>query len=211
MDTLHRLPAGIPPEKGALSEPLAVGVHAANMGEARPEERILVVGAGPIGLITALCLRRKGVRHMLLSDVCDFRLKLAAELGFDVIDARSESVTERVMALTDGDGADAVYEVSGHESAMPELCVWPRVRGKIIFVSVHKEPRLMDFRSVNFKELTILGSRCYRPDEFGEAVAALAETPVERLISHRMPLAEGPAGFEAMKNADISCKVLFQP
>ena len=78
-----------------------------------------------------------------------------------------------------------------------------------MMVSVHKEERPVDLRSVNFKEITLWGSRCYSNHEFAEAVRALEELPVGKLISHRLPLESAVEGFDAMLHPDTSSKVLF--
>lgn len=207
---LHRLPEHVPADKAALTEPLAVGIQAVNTGNPQPDDRILVMGAGPIGLITALCLRRKGVKNLLLSDVCDYRLQLAAELGFNAVDIRAKNLLNEVIEWTGGDGVDAVYEVSGHPSAMEGITNLVRCRGLIMMVSVHKDPRLIDLRAVNFKEIMIWGTRCYQDAAFAEAITALEGLPVEKLISHRLPLESAVYGFETMLNPMEACKILFE-
>ena len=210
LSNVHALPAGLDPAKAALTEPLAVGIHAVNLGNPNAHDKVLVIGAGPIGLINALCLRRKGVSHLLISDVCDYRLELARKLGFETVDGRTVDLKKHIHEWTEGVGVDAVYEVSGHPSAMDGITDLVRCRGLIMMVRVHKDACPVDLRSINFKEITILGSRCYQDTEFAEAIEALPDLPAEALISHRMPLAEGPEGFQAMLDPNLSCKVLFE-
>jgi threonine dehydrogenase-like Zn-dependent dehydrogenase len=207
--SVHRLPDGVPADKAALCEPLAVGFHAVAVGRPDPADRVLVMGAGPIGLVTALALRRAGVAQILVTDLCRYRLDLARRLGFAVCDVSRQPLALRVETWTDGEGADAVYEATGHASAIRELGEVARVRATIVIVSVHKDPPPVDLRAVNFKELRLLGSRCYRNHEFSAAVEALPAVPVELLVSHRLPLEEGPCGFQAMLDPEVSCKVLF--
>lgn len=204
------LPKGVAPEKGALAEPLAVGFHAVSEGRPKPSDRVLVVGAGPIGLVTALALRHSGVPDVLISDVSEFRLQLAAKLGLRTIIAEKDAINEHVQSWTDGEGVDQIYEASGHESAIPGLLELARPRGLVMFVSVHKAARPMDLRLINFKELVITGCRCYRDSDFANAVAALPDIAVESLVTHRLPLEEGPTGFSEMSHTDRSCKVLFE-
>ena len=207
---LHRLPDSVSNDKAALTEPLAVGIQAVNTGGSKAGDRVLVMGAGPIGLITAMCLRRKGVEDLMISDVCDYRLQLAAELGFNAVDIRSKNLLKEVMEWTKGDGVDAIYEVSGHPSAIEGITDLVRCRGLIMMVSVHKDPRLIDLRAINIKEIQIWGTRCYQNAAFAEAVSALDELPLEKLISHRLPVESGPEGFEIMQNPMEACKILFE-
>ena len=208
--SLHALPEGVDVAKAALIEPLAVGMHALTMGQSESTDRVLVIGAGPIGIITALCLKNSGVNKLLISDVSPERLERARACGLEAIDAANDDVTKKVMDMTNNEGVDVIYEVSGHESAIPDLCNWIRVQGRIVFVSVHKDARPMDFRSVNFKEITIVGSRCYGQADFVKAVALCNDFPLEKLISHKISIEDGIKGFDLMKNPAESCKVLIK-
>src|SRR5205814_5615378 len=110
--TLHRLPDSLSLEHGALVEPLAVACHDVRMGEVKAGEYVVVQGGGPIGVLIALVAKSKGAR-VVISEVHPFRLKLAGELGLDVVNAREIDLVEFVNRATGGAGADVVFEVSG--------------------------------------------------------------------------------------------------
>lgn len=209
-DLLFRLPADMDDDVGSLIEPLAVGAHAVNMGGIRGGERCVVMGAGPIGLVTGLALKHRGIATVFVTDVDPYRLALAAQFGFTALNARTEDVGDRVRQATDGEGADALFECAGAESAAMDMAGLVRSRGTIVMVSVHKDAHRVDLRSINFKEITLVGSRVYERRDYDEAIEIARSFAVSRLISHRFPIDQGPAAIELMKNGKDTCKVLIR-
>lgn len=109
-----KLPEKVSTLEGAMIEPLAVGLHAAKRGEVDNEKVVVIIGAGCIGLMTLLACKARNARRIIISDVFQNRLDKALELGAtDVIKADTEDVLQRVLALTDGEGADVVIETAG--------------------------------------------------------------------------------------------------
>ena len=209
-DLLSKLPDGMPLELGALIEPLAVGVHAVKMGRVGADDRVVVMGAGPIGLLTAVCLREVGVRELLVTDVSAYRLELARDLGFDALDVGACDAAREVRARTDGDEADVVFEVAGSASAAVAMTELVRCRGTIVMESVHKTPHEVDLRAINFKEITMVGTRVYERRDYALAIELAQRADLSRLVSHTLPLDDGPRGFELMKQGDEVCKVLLE-
>ncbi len=209
LDLLYKLPSAMPDDKGALIEPLAVGVHAVSMSEISRDDFAVVMGAGPIGLIVALCLREAGVETIVSTDLSRSRLALAQEFGFQVLNVSESNVTEEILGRTNGEGADVIFEVAGSPSAARQMTELVRSRGKIMMVSVHKVAHEVDLRSVNFKEITIVGTRVYSRADFGRAIQIAQHLPLDNLISHRIPIDDGARGFQLMKDPDNVCKVLI--
>ncbi len=158
--SLMRLPAQMPARVGALIEPLAVAVHGVHRSDVRGAALAVVLGAGPIGLLTALVAQDRGIPHVFISDVNPERRQLAESLGLRTVEA-GDALRRLVMAASDGEGADIVYECAGHPSSAVEMCALVRPRGMIINLGVFKKPVAVDLQAVNFKELQILGSRVY--------------------------------------------------
>jgi len=209
IEALCRLPDDLPLENGALVEPLAVGVHAVSMADLAADDFCVVMGAGPIGLIVALCLQAAGCENVVVTDLNEYRLQLAAELGLVAVDISQCDATEEVLELTDGTGADVVFEAAGSESAALQMAQIVRCRGKIMLVSVHKAPHPVDLQAINFKEITVIGTRVYTRADYKQAIQLVEDLPVDRLISHKVPIEEGASGFELMSNAQGVCKVLI--
>ena len=115
-DLCFKLPENVSTLEGALIEPLAVGFHAANQGNAHAGQTAVVIGAGCIGLVSMMALKAEGVSKVYVVDVMPKRLDKAMELGADgVINGREQDAVEAVMALTGGKGCDLVIETAGTE------------------------------------------------------------------------------------------------
>ena len=115
-DLCFKLPENVSTLEGALIEPLAVGFHAANQGNAHAGQTAVVIGAGCIGLVSMMALKAEGVSKVYVVDVMQKRLDKALELGADgVINGREQDAVDAVMALTGGKGCDLVIETAGTE------------------------------------------------------------------------------------------------
>ncbi|MFA6134971.1 MAG: alcohol dehydrogenase catalytic domain-containing protein [Phycisphaerae bacterium] len=205
---LHRLPATVSLDLGAMIEPTAVACHDVRLAQVRHGEAVVVIGGGPIGLLIALVARDAGAR-VLVSEVNPHRLSLAWGLGLEVVDARSEDLPARVETWTAGAGADVVFEVSGSAAGAEMMTQLPRAGGRIVPVAIFSEPQKVDLFRMFWRELKMLGARVYQEEDFERAIALVASNklPLERLISGRFGLDElgkafaqmDIAGAEAMK------------
>lgn len=112
----YKLPDNVSTLEGALIEPLAVGFHAANQGNAHAGQTAVVMGAGCIGLVSVMALKAEGVSRVYVVDVMPKRLDKAIELGADgVINASEVDAVEEIMKLTEGKGCDLAIETAGTE------------------------------------------------------------------------------------------------
>lgn len=128
-----QLPANVSTMEGALIEPLAVGFHAAAVGEAKLGQTAVVFGSGCIGLVSMMALKAIGLSQVFVVDVMAARLAKARELGADVvINATGESVIEIVSQATGGRGVDLVIETSGTDIAMAQSVEISRSGGTIV-------------------------------------------------------------------------------
>jgi threonine dehydrogenase-like Zn-dependent dehydrogenase len=211
VENLLGLPEEMSWATGALIEPLAVCLHAQSRRPVAPTERVVVLGAGPIGLLTALSLRARGVTRLVISDVSPERLAIAAAAGVPAADPSREDLAAHVREMTDGDGADVLFEAAGVQATASQMTDLVRPHGTIVNLSVFKEQPVVDLRTVNFKELSIVGSRVYTRQDFRDAIALAPDLPVERIVSHRLPLSEVAQGFELLSRGGGASKVLFFP
>jgi 2-desacetyl-2-hydroxyethyl bacteriochlorophyllide A dehydrogenase len=209
VESLIKLPEAMPPHIGALIEPLAVAVHGIARASLQDVRLAAVLGAGPIGLLTALVAQASGIEHVVISDVRSSRLRLAQELGLEAVHAEEELYTH-LMDRSDKNGADIVYECAGHPSSAREMTTLLRPRGTIVNLSVFKEPVAIDMQAVNFKELEIVGSRVYERKDFQMAVDMAMHLPLERIVTHSFPLLEVTAAFERFSTGE-ACKVVILP
>jgi len=197
-------------DQGALIEPLAVGIHSLEMAGVPNWQTAAVIGMGPIGLLVALCLKHAGVENIVVSDINPYRLKRAETQGFTPFNSAEGNLAESVSAITEGEGADIVFECAGSASAALQMFELVRPRGQVIMVSVHKQPHPVDLRALNFKEVAMTGTRVYTRDDYQKALAIIRNIPVHDVISHHVDLSQGQKGFDLINQSDDVCKVIIK-
>lgn len=208
--TLHRIPDGLPLDKAALIEPLAVACHDVRRAQVQPGESVVVIGGGPIGLLVSLVAHHVGAR-VLVSEINAYRLDLARELGFDAVNPREADLAQVVLDRTSGAGADVVFEVSGSAAGAAAMTQLVRTRGRIVVVAIFAEAPSVDLFRFFWRELELRGARVYEPQDFAQAIdlAAAGALPIERLISSRRPLDELQHAFEDIESSTDLMKVLI--
>jgi 2-desacetyl-2-hydroxyethyl bacteriochlorophyllide A dehydrogenase len=209
VSSLIKLPDEISARIGALIEPLAVAVHGVARANLEGVELAVVLGAGPIGLLTAMVAQSRGVPRVVISDVLPARQQFAEGLGLHAVRA-GESLRELVMELSSGNGADLLFECAGHPSSALEMVNLVRSRGVIVNLSVFKQPVAIDMQAINFKEIEIYGSRVYELKDFEAAIELAVNLPLERIVTHAYSLQDVSAAFEQFRSGD-ECKVLILP
>lgn len=198
MESLVKIPDELEDDVSALVEPLAVAIHGIRESRLSFLDNVLIIGAGPIGLLTGIVLKDSGASDIYITEVDDFRLSVCKELGLKAIDAKTTDISSFIKKNTGGEGADIVFEASGNAIAARQMTDFVRVKGTVLILSVHKDPHEVDLRALNFKELTFTGSRVYSKLDFEKAVnyAVEIKDALKRIISHRVPLSEGSKAFE---------------
>ena len=151
-DVLVKVPEGVSDRAAVVIEPLAVILRAVHQARFQARDTAVVVGAGPIGMLTGIVLKDIGASQVFISDVAEKRLKIAGELGLTPVNVAEEDLEKIVMDATDGEGADVLFECSGSAAAAAQMTKLTRVSGGICMVSVHKQSHEVDLRDLNFKE-----------------------------------------------------------
>jgi (R,R)-butanediol dehydrogenase/meso-butanediol dehydrogenase/diacetyl reductase len=195
-ETLVGIPAGVPLDHAALIEPVAVAVHDVRRAGIAGGEKVVVIGGGPIGVLIATVASRFGAEVTVL-ELDASRRELAQGLGLHAVDPRSDFDLD---AWTGGAGADVVFEVSGAAAAVLSATDLAKVRGTVVIVAIHPEPRPVNLHRVFWRELTILGARVYERRDFETAVELIAagDIPADKLITRIVPLPEVAAAFETL-------------
>ncbi|MEM6462560.1 MAG: NAD(P)-dependent alcohol dehydrogenase [Pseudomonadota bacterium] len=151
-----KLPDHVSYAEGAMVEPLAVGMHAANKARIQPGDVAVVLGAGPIGLLQVLAALAAGCSHVIATDIEQPKLELAATLGpVTPVNVARENLKEIVMAITDGWGADVVFECSGNTRAAAGVFEPLRPGGTVVFVGMPLEPVPYDVPAAQIKEARV--------------------------------------------------------
>jgi (R,R)-butanediol dehydrogenase/meso-butanediol dehydrogenase/diacetyl reductase len=211
---LIAVPESLSMEIAALAEPLATGLLCVRKADLEIGDRVLVLGAGPIGLAITIWLRFFGARRVVVSDFIDERLELAKRLGAtDVINGGEEGdVSERFVALT-GAAPDVVIEAVGRPGLLNEAVRLVRQRGRVVTGGVCMEPDSFDHLAAYDREPTIRTARVYTraENEFVLEMMAAGRIEPSPMITHRVSLAELPAAFESLRRPTDQCKVLLVP
>lgn len=213
------LPADVPFEVAALNEPMAVARHCVNRSEATPADKVVVFGAGPIGLGATIWLKLRGVEHVVVVDVIPGRLATALAVGADaVVDSATEDVTARLTELH-GEavnslgqpraGTDIYIDAAGVPAVFDAVIDAAKWKAKMVMVAVQKKSDAIDLGGMLRSELTLIASQGY-PTEIFEVTAELAahQDRFAKLISHRVPFADVDRAFELARTPGAAEKVV---
>ncbi len=209
---VHQLPKGLDPVTAALAEPAACCLSGLEMFRMPKNATVVVMGGGIMGLLTMVLARRRGAARLVLSDPLAERREIARKLGARVVvDPTGESLHDRVMALTDGRGADVVCEAVGKPDLVAEALTMVKPTGVLQLVGVNpKGSRLpLDLYDVHFREISLHGAYG-RGTAFRRALAVLPKLGVKRLVGTRFPLARIEEAF-AHATAGRGAKTVITP
>jgi L-iditol 2-dehydrogenase len=211
---LYKLPDGLPFERAALIEAVSIAVHAVSRHVPKPDDAVLVVGSGMIGVLVVQVLRAKGCRNIIAVDVDADKLALAMRVGATrTLNAKDIDVPAAVRELTGGQGADASFEVVGHGATVMNAIRSLRKGGTVVLIG-NLSPRVeIPLQEVVSREISVLGS-CASSGEYPQCIELLASgaVDVEPLISLKASLDEAPGLFERLYGGDKQLmKVIIQP
>lgn len=206
---LVRLPSGLELDVAALAEPTAVAVHDVRRSGLAPEDRTIVVGGGPIGLLIACVARAEGA-EVLLVEPNEPRRTVATELGFRTCDPVGENLEEVVSEWTNGAGVPIAFEVSGSQPGLVSALESLAVHGRLVVVAIFASAPPVDLFRVFWRELTLIGARVYERIDFERALQLLDSgvIPADVLITHVTPLAEAGPAFATLESG-LALKVLL--
>lgn len=183
----------------ALVEPLTVGFHAVSRAQVTSTDIVAVIGCGAIGLGVIAGAKYRGARVIAI-DIEDSKAGVAKACGAsEFVNSRTENVSERLKALTDGHGPDAIIEAVGHpltyKMAIEEVCF----AGRVVYIGWAKAPIEYETKFFVLKELDIRGSRNALPEDFLDVIAMLEEGnfPLDTVITKTVTLSEAPAAMDA--------------
>lgn len=209
---VYHVPHDLDPTVAALCEPFSIGMQAVTRGSIGAEDRVVILGAGPIGLTVLTIATSRGARVAIV-DLLDSRLELARQLGADVcINGKSADVPQSVLDFTDGEGASVVVEATGSVRAMESTVELAAFAGRIVLVGVTTQPVTLPGLDFTRKELTILGSR-NNASQFGAAVRFVLDhrASVATLITQRFPFEQVVRAFElADTQPEQVCKIVIE-
>ena len=207
-----KMPAGMSHRLGATVEPLVVGLHGVHRAQLRAGETCVIMGAGPIGLVTLLWARFAGARSIVVSEMADGRRDKALQMGADA--AVHPRVKNPAATMQDMTGAppDVIFECIGAAATLDEAVTYARRGGRVVVLGVCMEDD--SFRPVQAmnRELDLKFSLGLEPGEIDTAIDMLAAGRVstEPMITHVIGLDELPDAFAALSRPSDQTKVMVE-
>lgn len=207
---LLEVPNGLSADHAALTEPLAVGIHAVEKADLKDGDQPLVVGCGPVGLAVIVGLRLKGLHPIVAADFSPKRRELAAKMGADiVIDPKKGSPYAKLAA-----GKRAViFECVGVPGLLQQVFEAAPRDARVVVAGVCMEPDRIEPLFGIVKELSVQFVLGYTPEEFARCLRLLAEGQVEAdaLITGKVGLDGVQGAFEELANPERHTKILVEP
>ena len=206
----RRLPDDLPTAEGALAEPLSVALHAVNRGGVKPGHKVLVLGAGPIGLLVAFWTRRLGASAVIVADLTRHQEERAAAVGATGFAISGPGLDAEVQRLTGGK-PDIVFECVGKKGLIDFACRLVRIHGTVVAVGLCVGGDEWDPFAAIHKEIQVLFAVFFNMAEFSTALDALGPGRFrpQALITERIDFASVPPTFEALRRRTTQCKVLI--
>jgi L-iditol 2-dehydrogenase len=212
-DHLVFVPEGVPPRHAALTEPLSIAARTVyDRSTVTPGDTVVVQGPGPIGVLTAALLDSLGA-DVVVSGVdkdTEYRLPLVERLGIDTVNVQREPLAEYVDGVTDGLGAEAVFDATGHRSGVESAVDVVRKGGEITVVGLPGDPSELFFSPIVRGELDIRASYGATRTNFKQAIRTLraGNVDVETILDTRYDVDDPVRAFEDFADAR-TCKPVF--
>jgi threonine dehydrogenase-like Zn-dependent dehydrogenase len=201
------IPNGLDVKHAALTEPIAVGLHAVNKSNIAPGETALVVGCGPIGIAIIAALRARGVETIVASDFSPKRRELATAMGaHQTLDAAQGSPFDSVKPAV-------VFEAVGVPGIIDDVLRRARPGTRLVVAGVCMQPDTVHPFFAIAKEINVQFVLAYNPEEFGESLRALAEGEIDvtPLITGEVGLDGVGQAFNDLADPERHCKILVTP
>ena len=208
---VYPLPDRVPDEAGAIVEPMAVAIHSVTAGTPEADDTVVIVGAGPIGIMAAETAAALGVRKVCLFEVNPFRISLAESLGLTVFDSREHDMVETAMSYTEGKGADILIDAAGISALVDSFIPMTAIKGRIMMTALHKVPAPLLFRELSYKEISIIGTRIYARGDYETALELLrtGRMDIRPLVTHTFPMSEAVSAFDTAMTDPEACKIVI--
>lgn len=214
-DMVLRLPDEVSFEEGAMVEPTAVALHAVHLADIQVGAKVLVIGGGIIGLVSALLAKKEGASYVALSETNEARGKKALSLGVadEFFDAKDEKAVEEMVERTEG-GFDIVIECCGNSPAVSSALMAVKPGGCVVLVGVSLGPVTIPTVLGVMRELTIKGAIAYTKEEFASVISLIAEKQIDVMpfVDEEIGLDEVQTAYEKLTSGTTAeVKILVDP
>ena len=213
---MQEIPSHVSFEEAAITEPLACVLHGVEEANVKLGDTVVVIGAGPIGLLHLLTVKKMGAEKVVVIDLVDERLSVAKELGADeTINAGKENAVEKVQQLTGGYGADIVIEAIGSPVTWEQALRLARKGGTVLeFGGCPPGTEIkLNTEMLHYGELTVLGAFHTTPLHFRKALNLISSRTVDvrPLVTKRMRLEDIKQAFEILSTSKNEIKIAIAP
>ena len=210
------IPDHVTYEEAAVTEPLACVLHGVEEAGVKLGDTVAIIGAGPIGLLHLLTVKKMGAAKVIISDTIDERLKFAEKLGVDeTINAKQEDTVEKTKKLTSGYGADVVIEAIGLPATWEQALKMVRKGGTVLeFGGCPPGTEIkVSTEQLHYGETTVMGAFHTTPAHFKKALNLIASGTinVKPLITNKMKLADLKQAFALLITSKTDIKIAVQP
>jgi len=207
---LHKLSDQTDLKLAALVEPLAVACHDVRMAGLQSDETAVVLGGGPIGMLIGLVANNTGA-NVYVSEVNPVRIKIAEDMGLKTMNPSEVDIVEYIKTVTDNRLADVVFEVAGVQPTVDMMTDVAGIRGRIVMVAIHSQPRPVNLFKFFWKELKLIGARVYEKEDYEQAIALINSKalPLEHMVTAVEPLTEIQNVFENIDKNPNGMKTLL--
>lgn len=214
-DYVKKLPDNVSFDEGCMVEPSAVSLHAVNLADVKVGDRVLVIGAGIIGLMAAEFAKLDGASYVGLVEVNPKRGEKAKRYGFvdEYFDGKDEKLVEKLMGVSLG-GFDKVIECCGNSAAVSEAIMAVKPGGTVVLVGVSTAPVTVPLVLSVMREVKLQGAIAYTETEFEDVIRLISEKviDVEKYIDARVGLDKAQESFVRLTSGnDDAIKIILKP
>jgi len=207
---VFKLPAAISDDMAAILDPFGNATHTALSFDLVGED-VLITGAGPIGIMAVAIARFAGARHVVITDVNDYRLGLARKMGASAaLNVQRESIDETMQALGMEEGFDVAMEMSGNPQAFGDMLRTMHHGGRVALLGIPPEAMNVDWNQVIFKGLILKGIYGREMFETWYKMSSMLQSglDIEPIITHHFPVDEYLPAFELMESGQTGKVIL---
>lgn len=200
-----KLPDSISLDEAAMIEPIAVTVHAIARGGGVAGKRVVVLGAGTIGNLTAQVAKASGAKAVMITDVSPYKLERAQRCGIEfIVDVGQENLGDAILRGFGDEKADLILECVGVESTITDAVQYARKGSTIVIVGVFGKKPQVDLGLVQDRELSLVGTLMYQKSDYERAIEIVAagKLTLDEMITHRFPFERYLDAYHAIEESD---------
>ncbi len=207
------IPENVSSTAAAITEPLAVGLHAVNRGDIDTDEVALVAGCGPIGLAAIAALKIRGVKHIVASDPQAAKCEIAQQFGAThTVDPTQEDEVAFAASLA-GDKRVVIFECVGVHQLINSFILRAPAKATLVITGIHTADTTVNFGYATVKEMDIRFSYYYNPEEFAESLQNIAEGKVDwqKMCTGKVGIDGVSDAFATLLKPNDHIKVIIEP